>query len=712
MDDLSVRIVGSPIDRATLDRLWTATQGNALLLRELVLGGLESGTLLETRGVWRWRATALATPRLEEVMRARVGDLTVAERAVLETVAMSEPLEAAFLDALTDAEAREAMERRGLLEIITSGRRRHARLVHPLYAETIRGATPDGTANSIQRRLADLLDATESRRRGDLLRLATWRLTGRGAVDSDLFLAAAIRAMELFDFLTAERLARAVVNVTDSLEAKLVVANAMIGTGRYVEADGLLETAEEAVRTDNERSIVAFRRSLNLYWQLDRVTDARAVLERAEAAVEDTTCRDTLVAANARLQLWSGHTRAAMTTATALLARSGDNKATMMQIAPVLCWGHTVSGHPRQALDIVEELLPVVAKLYGEEELQLTPEYLLGNQAAALIVQGELLDGERSATEAYARSMTSQREPIRGLLGLTLGWARRYLGRPESAILVLEECASLLRDVDPYRRRAATLGELAHCLALVGKIDAAEAALAEADSCTRPSFVMDHFSIEAARAWTKAAGGALSGARDVMRQCVRRSAEYGQTVYEAFAWYDLARLGAPRESDAPLTSLARRVEGPLISAMRDHSHALVRRDSLALQQVSLAFEQMGAVLFAAEARAQAAAILDKTGDTASSGANLARAQHLASVCEGARTPALVDLDLPLPLTKREREVATLAARGRTNRDIAERLYISERTVHNHLHRVFAKLGITRRHDLASILLPNHPTSNP
>jgi DNA-binding CsgD family transcriptional regulator len=59
--------------------------------------------------------------------------------------------------------------------------------------------------------------------------------------------------------------------------------------------------------------------------------------------------------------------------------------------------------------------------------------------------------------------------------------------------------------------------------------------------------------------------------------------------------------------------------------------------------------------------------------------------------------------LPLPpapgLTAREREVVLLAALGHTSRFIAERLYISVRTVETHLSNIFAKLGIENRDEL-------------
>lgn len=52
---------------------------------------------------------------------------------------------------------------------------------------------------------------------------------------------------------------------------------------------------------------------------------------------------------------------------------------------------------------------------------------------------------------------------------------------------------------------------------------------------------------------------------------------------------------------------------------------------------------------------------------------------------------------PLPqLSEREREVLRLAAEGRPNADIARRLYLSEKTVRNHVSSIFTKLGVNDR----------------
>jgi DNA-binding CsgD family transcriptional regulator len=52
------------------------------------------------------------------------------------------------------------------------------------------------------------------------------------------------------------------------------------------------------------------------------------------------------------------------------------------------------------------------------------------------------------------------------------------------------------------------------------------------------------------------------------------------------------------------------------------------------------------------------------------------------------------------LTPAERRVAELVARGRTNREVASALFLAERTVESHLSRVYAKLGVRSRTELA------------
>jgi len=56
---------------------------------------------------------------------------------------------------------------------------------------------------------------------------------------------------------------------------------------------------------------------------------------------------------------------------------------------------------------------------------------------------------------------------------------------------------------------------------------------------------------------------------------------------------------------------------------------------------------------------------------------------------------------PAVLTRREREVTVLLAQGLTNRRIAQELFISERTVDNHVSNILKKLGLRSREQIAA-----------
>ncbi len=106
---------------------------------------------------------------------------------------------------------------------------------------------------------------------------------------------------------------------------------------------------------------------------------------------------------------------------------------------------------------------------------------------------------------------------------------------------------------------------------------------------------------------------------------------------------------------------------------------------------------------AAEAMVAAADACRSAGDGRRAAACVRRSQELAARCEGVVTPGLVQADAIVPLTKREREIALLGAEGLSSRQIAERLVVSIRTVDNHLARIYDKLGVAGRSELADAL---------
>ena len=118
----------------------------------------------------------------------------------------------------------------------------------------------------------------------------------------------------------------------------------------------------------------------------------------------------------------------------------------------------------------------------------------------------------------------------------------------------------------------------------------------------------------------------------------------------------------------------------------------------------LAEASNGLNLLAAEAAAEAAGHHQAAGRRTAAIAATTKADALSAQCEGARTPAL-DARQAHDLTPRELEIATMAARGMSSKEIGGRLVVSVRTVDNTLRQAYAKLAVNNRADLRLLLAP-------
>jgi DNA-binding CsgD family transcriptional regulator len=138
----------------------------------------------------------------------------------------------------------------------------------------------------------------------------------------------------------------------------------------------------------------------------------------------------------------------------------------------------------------------------------------------------------------------------------------------------------------------------------------------------------------------------------------------------------------------------------------------------AFAQAADAYDQIPSPYEAAQAREQAAAALFNAGDAAAArmlNAAMDVYEELGARLDADRASRLARQNgLPAPgthrpgrpsygdeLSPREREVAELAAGGLTNKEIAEKLFVSVKTVESHLHVALRKLGLRTRTDLGS-----------
>lgn len=225
-----------------------------------------------------------------------------------------------------------------------------------------------------------------------------------------------------------------------------------------------------------------------------------------------------------------------------------------------------------------------------------------------------------------------------------------------------------------------------------------ELALAEAQLCevaTADEALTGHPSPGRATTWLRAAQGDIAGALESITDPDNGKSE-GED--EAYALYDAVRLGAPHLVADRLARLAQ-LPGEDAAPLARHADALVRQDGPALDRAAELLERRGLLLFAAEAHAQAVPV---HRDPRAARTSRSRAMTLARRCQGARTPALSGLVLG-ELTARQRQIITLAASGLSNRQIADRLTLSIRTVGNHLYSAYSRLGASDRGALSWLL---------
>ena len=309
MDTLLYMVLRDPVEARTGGQLWTASRGNALFLRELVLGALERGQLVKTHGVWRLAGGLVTTQRLGELIAARLRTVVGDPADALDLLAVWEPAGLSSLEAVVGREPLEALDRAGLLDVRSDGRRQLVRLAHPLYGEVVRTRMPSLTRRRLLRQLAEHIESHGARRREDPVQIASCRLDAASAADPLLLVRAARLARYGQDFEQVERFGRAA-SVGRGLtpEIGLLLGEALHEHGEWIEADEVLTHAEAAATDADEALLVQLveMRSRNLMWGLFRDDEALAVNRAVRDRLDDGPGREELTVNEAMLLTHSG----------------------------------------------------------------------------------------------------------------------------------------------------------------------------------------------------------------------------------------------------------------------------------------------------------------------------------------------------------------------------------------------------------------------
>jgi DNA-binding CsgD family transcriptional regulator len=701
---LVLAVLGEGVPASLLDRIWQLSRGNALFVRELVTAAVErraGGTRSRSNG-HRGRVVLSEGPRqrLRELVDERLRLLEPSWRAALEVVAMGEqvPLEAAEQVAGTDDV--EALEGRGLVEVVDVDGVDTVQVAHPLYGEVLAGELPRLRRRAV---LRGLVGAVEGLDHFDRLRLATWRLESGAPGDPEQLLGLAREALGRLDHQLAERLALAA-GGTSRADAGLVLAEALSGQSRIDDA----ETVLAALRPTEPEQVarIAIARASDLFLNLDRSSEAYAVLEGADADLAghpawQAECRSV----RAQMLMFSLRLPEAGAIADELLRAPDTLEPAQVRAVTVAVSVRGAEGRIDEGLALLDDEIHARAQRhrrevpYGDLQLRMA-------RFQAMYWAGRFHEIDAYTDADLGLDVSHPPPSLRGILSGFRGGALLVRGRARDALLELQRSTRTLAESDWFGQRPLAEAMRARAAVFAGELDVAAEALAAADAAyaadpLRAARTLPF--IELSRAWSTAADGPIAEAAG---QCLRLAAvmEHTAKPLAVEALHAAVRLGHAAEACEPLTRLQAVVDGPFVDLALRHAQARVAGDAALLAGVASDLEAAGADLVAAEAFRSAGNAYRREGRGSSAAHAARRADGLLRRCGHPRSPAL---ELPSPmggeLTEREREIATLAARGRTSPQIAEALYLSVRTVDTHLHRVYRKLLIDGRHQLADAL---------
>jgi DNA-binding CsgD family transcriptional regulator len=722
VDTLLHLVLRGPVEPVTASAFWRSSRGNPLILRELVNGARITGRLVENHGVWGLLGPLPTTPKLVEVIESRLAAVNARARRALQILAVRAPIGLADLQGSVGDDVVDDIDRAGFVVARMDRRRIEIDLVHPIYGDVLREHMTPLARRQLLLDHSARVEARGARRRGDPLFVAAARLDAGVTADPDLLRAAMRLARYGHDHPQVIRLGRALMTDNPTSDAVLLLAEAHHELGNYDDAERVLaghladEKAGERLRIE-----LVSMRVRNLVFGLRRPDDALAVLDETRARLTDPALLDELATDEAIVRMFSGRPVEALAVLDTITGTDVPRVSVLHDVVAALALNavgrfETAAALARKGYEAHVALGDVTAIAH--------PGVHVIHRVHALAEGGHLEHAGRLSQRAYAVAVEQQPQsgaPI-GHLWFAF-WSGRVAlirGQPQTARRWLAEASAVARDAGYHGQRRIVLSFLVTACAWIGDTGAATAALADLEALEPWDYYRSDQEI--GRAWAAVmVEGDVRRGREILLAAADWARGTGHQGSEARLLHDVARLGDPARARTRLDVLAETSEGLLAPVYAAHAGALADQSAVRIAEAADRFETIGAILLAAEATVAAAHAHQRDGHRREATSLLGHAEGLIQRCEGARTPGLVTSDSTVPLTAREREIATLAAERLTSREIAARLFLSARTVDNHLQRIYSKLGVSARAQIAEALrrvtapssdAPPHPPSSP
>lgn len=687
-------VLRGPVERRTVLGLHAASGGRPLYLRELVGAALANRQLVRESGLWRLIGDLTPPARLVELVRYRMSSLAEPDRTVLEDLALCGPKGAHLLP---QASLR-TLKAQGLIHTDSTDRSPVADLADPMQGQVLRWVVPSQRARRILLARAQQAETqAEERAEAALLQSTLWRLQAADSVAAERLVTAIGAARSTHNFPAALRLAEALVRERDDAESNLLLGEFRHACGYPREAEKALARALKLARTNDERLLGVVLRTQNLAQGLLRIKDAFAVNARAMCYSKDPELRDVLLANEASLWALAGNVSRSNALLEQLAEQPSERTRLISAVPRVYCL--TETGRSRE-INVPWASLrqpPLCARADSIAH----PALLQSASARALAEAGRLEDAESLARQAHDRAVDNMAGTAQIRAIIDLGWICYLRGRMTQARSWFASGISASRERDFLTGLWAGLAGQALVDAVTGNPTASDASWSAAQSLSPRAWQRPEAHL--VQGWRSAASGRVGQARSLLLAGAKTAGRNGLLVLRSHLLFDVARLGEPHVVEGELNELARRCDNPSVALRARTARAWAHGHAEELERCADTWKAMSALLVAAETRSAAAAAYSRRSERQRAAECWEAAEQLVVLCGGARTPALTPYAIRQSLTNRELEVAVLAANGLRDAQIAEQLALSVRTVGNHLHRVYSKIGIRDRRHLVKAL---------
>ncbi|BDB44406.1 ATPase AAA [Mycobacterium kiyosense] len=524
---------------------------------------------------------------------AFLAELPAPARAVLDYLALVEPLTLADLTALAGDGAVDQAEEFGAAETrVRNDDEPVVYTAHPLFAERAR-AQLGADARRKRTELVELLSRHPSEHPSDRLRLASLALDSDALQPADEVAAAAQQALRLGDLPLAQRLARAAVDRSGALEPRLVLGQALGWQGRGREAGQVFAAVDPAGLSEAELIAWAVPRAANQFWMLGEPEKAAAFLQTTRARVKDPAAQTVLDGLTATFAMNSGNLARAIALSTEVLSApaAGDT---------AVAWAGSAAALSSARMGRLGDVERLAEKASAAEHPGLLRFTVGLGQITSLVMAGQVEQAQTLAQEFT--DFAELQQPGRAIGEVLLAYVLNVRGEFATAAALLEPAAAELERTG-YSWGPLSLMLLTTAIARQGDIPGSAKALRRAENRHGTKSALFAPELGMARAWTRLtardAAGAVAAARDAARMAERA----GQSAVAVLAWHDAVRLGEVRAVE-PLSRLAAEIHCLAADIALRHARALAARDAAGLASVAEELAALGMGAAAADAADQ------------------------------------------------------------------------------------------------------------